>query len=130
MSMEVVVSYARGCDLKATAGYVLQALVRLDKGDTVLCRANRNSDTDFMVPLLAEGLGIPCTMYQTMLHEKAFDRDIRMVMKADKVVAFFPEEAPMHGGTGHVVEVAIRMEKPVEAYAISETGELRSVGET
>ena len=127
--MEVVVSYARGCDLKATAGYVLQALVRLDKDDIVLCRANKNTDTDFMVPLLAEGLGMECVMYQTMAHEKAFDRDVRMVKGADKVIAFFTEGSPMHGGTGHVVEVALRMDKPVEAYAISEAGELRSVGE-
>jgi hypothetical protein len=127
--MEVVVSYARSCDLRATAGYVLQALVRLGKDDIVLCRANKNTDTDFMVPLLAEGLGIPCVMYSTRTGEKAFDRDFRMVHSADKVIAFFTEDAPMHGGTGHVVEVALRMEKPVEAYAISEAGELRSVGE-
>ena len=49
---------------------------------------------------------------------QVFLRDVEMVQDADEVVAFFPEDAEMSGGTGHVVEKALDQHKPVRAYAV------------
>lgn len=49
-----------------------------------------------------------------------FERDIAMAQKADEVVAFFPPDDIMGGGTGHVVEKAIDVDRRVNCYIIQD----------
>lgn len=58
---------------------------------------------------------------------KNFLRDIVLLDAVDEVVAFFDPERVMEGGTGHVVEVAIRIDKPCRAYTLR-NGRLEEVG--
>ena len=48
--------------------------------------------------------------------DRVFYRDIDMVAKADVVLCVFPRNAPMEGGTSHVVEKAQDRGVPVYAY--------------
>ena len=58
-----------------------------------------------------------------------YDRDRSMVRDADLVMAFFPDEAFMEGGTGHVVQCALEEDIPVEAWAMKYDGSLTLVAE-
>lgn len=52
--------------------------------------------------------------------DQVFFRDIEMVREADVVLCVFPDEAPMEGGTAHVVEKAQDKGVPVYAYTADE----------
>jgi hypothetical protein len=56
-----------------------------------------------------------------------FKRDYELVSGADLVLAFFSEGSDMGGGTGHVVKAAIDREVAVEAYLVTDTGDLRTL---
>lgn len=60
--------------------------------------------------------------------EQVFLRDLDMVGKADRVVAFF-SEAELTGGTGHVVEAAMTKAVPVEAWWVWDDGTTVRIGE-
>lgn len=47
-----------------------------------------------------------------------YERDFRLVDAASRVVAFFPLDSFMAGGTGHVVKAALDRGVEVEAYAL------------
>lgn len=51
-----------------------------------------------------------------------YRRDYRLVESATKVVAFFPLDRFMEGGTGHVVKAALDRGITVEAFAITDDG--------
>lgn len=57
----------------------------------------------------------------------AFVRDNEMVTSSRGVFAFFSPGALMHGGTGHVVTVALRLGLPVEAYEPNDYGTIELV---
>lgn len=47
-----------------------------------------------------------------------FSRDVEAVAAADRVIAYFPADDEMEGGTGHVVDKALDQERPCEAYVL------------
>ena len=53
-----------------------------------------------------------------------FKRDYELVEGADIVLAFFREGSDMGGGTGHVVKAAIDREVAVDAFSVSEDGDI------
>lgn len=59
---------------------------------------------------------------------KNYIRDIVLVDGCDEIVAFFDPERVMEGGTGHIIEAALRMDKPCRAYTIR-NGRLEEVGD-
>jgi hypothetical protein len=79
---------------------------------------------------LADIMGVPCVPLMPFGWGRGgvYDRDIAMVEKADRVIAFFHSERIMEGGTGHVVEVALRKYVPIDAWAVDDSGNLLPVG--
>lgn len=73
-----------------------------------------------VVTALARAFSLSVTYYEPEPGGRAmiFYRDIDMVEDAQEIVAFFPEDGEMLGGTGHVVDTAINQSKPVRAYAV------------
>lgn len=57
-----------------------------------------------------------------------YRRDYTMVEQACRVVAFFAPEREMEGGTGHIVKAALDRGIPVEAYGLTEEGDLELIG--
>jgi hypothetical protein len=51
-----------------------------------------------------------------------YQRDYQLVEGATRVIAFFPLDHFMEGGTGHVVKAALDRGISVEAYAITDDG--------
>lgn len=56
--------------------------------------------------------------------DTTYNRDYRLVEAATKVIAFFPWDEFMEGGTGHVVKAAIDLGIEIEAYAVTNNGEI------
>ncbi len=56
--------------------------------------------------------------------DTVYERDFRLVEAATKVIAFFPWDEFMEGGTGHVVKAAIDRGIEIEAYAVTNNGEI------
>lgn len=48
--------------------------------------------------------------------EATYKRDVEMVRAADRVIGYFDGDAPMEGGTGHVMERAYIEGKPCQAW--------------
>jgi hypothetical protein len=53
-----------------------------------------------------------------------FHRDYKLVEGAELILAFFREGSDMGGGTGHVVKAAIDREVAVDAFSVSEDGDI------
>lgn len=107
------------------AQIILDELIELgDRGfDEILVRKPlRRAKRPFeaLVSSLAEVMGFRVTDFTPDVGGRAqvFFRDIDMVKQSDEVVAFFPPEHEMAGGTAHVVDKALDQKKPVRAYAV------------
>ena len=61
--------------------------------------------------------------------QSVYNRDYAMVSRADRVMAFFPADSPMSGGTGHVVDAALAKFAPVHAWSIDGSGNIERIGE-
>ena len=126
--MKVVVIGSKTFPLGAGAGFIKEAIALLKEDDTVFIRPTQGG-ADMMARLFCQVRGIRVVVYASKgPGPLAFQRDIEMVTDADRVVAFFDPAHVMEGGTGHVVEVALRMNKPVEAWTVR-NGNLERVGE-
>lgn len=81
--------------------------------------------------MVCSKLGIPVEMFMPEEggRDQVFFRDIEMVREADLVIAVFSENAPMEGGTAHVVEKAQDRRVPVYAYTDDGEGQWTRLGE-
>lgn len=127
--MKVAIIGSQTFPLGDGAGFIMAAVTALGPGDSVLIRPTQGG-ADMMARLCANARGRRVIVYASAgPGALAFQRDIDLVTAADRVVAFFDPAHIMEGGTGHIVEVAWRMGKPVEAWTLKD-GQLERVGET
>lgn len=125
--MKVAIVGSRIFPMAEGAGYILGAVTRLKTGDTVLTRPSEG--VDYMAQIFAHVRGLDVEVYRADgARGDVYRRDMQLVDDADKVIAFFDPDHVMDGGTGHIVETAMRKEKPVEAWTVVD-GELIRVGE-
>lgn len=95
-------------------------------------RAGIENQFESAVNLACSVLDIPVTLFQPEPggRDMVFHRDIEMVGKADLVVCIFPDDAPMEGGTAHVVDKAQDQRVPVYSYTYdAANGTLHRLGE-
>jgi hypothetical protein len=62
--------------------------------------------------------------YSEPAARSSYKRDNTMTGLANEVFAFFAPGQFMHGGTGHVVSVALRIGIPVTAYELNDEGQV------
>jgi len=109
-------------DVSIVAGHLLKTLVSLPPETVVLLRKGRTTvpgDFETLTQALCLQLHIDfewCIPDEGG-REAVFLRDIEMVTRADAVVAYFDADSVMQGGTGHVVDKAMDIDRPVYAYA-------------
>ena len=115
--MHVAVVGSRSFPIRRGAGYIFEVISHLTPADKVIVRPSEG--VDYLAKVMAEALGIPVIVFRSVGgREENFKRDVSLVDYADRVEAFFDPEHVMEGGTGHVVEVAQRMHKPVRAWTV------------
>ncbi len=133
--MKAVIVGSRALELDGdVAAHILHELIGLgERGfDEILLRKPLHRAArpfEALTASLAGVLGLTVTLCipEPGGRAQVFLRDVSMVSASDEVVAFFPEDAEMSGGTGHVVEKALDQARPVRAYAVVK-GELVLVG--
>lgn len=116
--MNVAVVGSRSFPVRRGAGYIFEVISHLTPSlDTVVVRPSEG--VDYLAKVMAEALGIEVVVFRSMGgREENFKRDMSLVSYADRVEAFFDPDHVMEGGTGHVVEVAQRVGKPVRAWTV------------
>lgn len=120
--MKVAVVGSRAVDLREISDHLLKTLVSLPEGTVVLLRRGRTTPAnEFEVFTQALCLQLHIDFEWCIPdeggREATYLRDIDMVSRADAVVAYFDADSIMSGGTGHVVEKGMDLDKPVYAYA-------------
>lgn len=131
--MKVAVVGNRALVLEQVVDHLLRTLVSLPVDTVVLLRKGRKTpagDFESLTQALCLQLHIN---YEWCVpdeggREAVFQRDISMVDQADAVVAYFAPDSVMEGGTGHVVEKAMDVDRPVFAYAPTGPGLVTWVG--
>jgi hypothetical protein len=100
-------------DMSKAVGPLLNELTKLPIGTTVLLRRPANGDPGHFEQVCAQicgslrGFDVVFFSPDTEQYSgraATYERDIRMASVGDKVLAFFPANKTMLGGTGHVVE--------------------------
>jgi len=115
--VNIAVVGSRSFPIRRGAGYIFEVISHLTPVDKVLVRPSEG--VDYLAKVMAEALGIEVVVFRSVGgREENFKRDMSLVDYADRVEAFFDPEHVMEGGTGHVVEVAQRMRKPVRAWTV------------
>lgn len=139
---KVAVIGSRTFPLATAAGHLLDVVTLCrDRGDTVLVRGRRDIDNevhavegvDHMVSVLCKALEVQCDIVSGLEYGPsrywAFQRDKNLVDMADHIVAFYDPDRVGEGGTAHVIDIAVMLDKHVGAYTVDETGELVAIGE-
>ncbi len=133
--MKVVIAGSHDAEPPVYAMHLLQQLAKLPLESVILLRAPLTGGHPGPIELLAESLarsldiGIEwCLPEPGTGREGTFIRDMVMVDKAEKVIAYFHPSRIGDGGTGHVVDYAQQQGKDVEAYAPIDDDELVWVG--
>lgn len=118
--MNVAVIGSRSFPVRQGAGYIFEIVSTLHPGSDKLL--NRPSEgVDYLAGVMAEALDIEVVTFRSAGGREAnFRRDVDLVEYADRIEAFFDPEHIMEGGTGHVVEVALRANKPVRAWTVED----------
>ena len=105
---------------------IIAAMAFLPENSELRVRANRAgrfaSPTEEWVAEICRVSGTDLHSFHTDVNCSSFPRDRQMVKGADRVIAFFPEDKFMEGGTAHVVQCALEAEVPVEAWAQTASG--------
>jgi hypothetical protein len=115
--VNIAVVGSRSFPIRRGAGYIFEVISHLTPADKVIVRPSEG--VDYLAKVMAEALGIEVIVFRSVGgREENFKRDVSLVDYADRVEAFFDPEHVMEGGTGHVVEVAQRMRKPVRAWTV------------
>ena len=121
--MKVIVGSRALWPTPEVASAVLAIMASVD--DSFAIRCNRKGEIASGTEELAQKIGeiLPRQVTRiSAITRTSFDRDNDMVRNSTGVYAFFAPGELMHGGTGHVVAVALRMGRPVEAYELDEQG--------
>jgi hypothetical protein len=95
-------------------------------------RAGIGNQFESAVHLACTILNIPFVLFKPEPggRDMVFHRDIEMVSKADLVVCVFAADAPMEGGTAHIVDKAQDQLVPVYSYTYdADSGRLHRLGE-
>lgn len=124
MRMAIVGSHE--ADLRLVAGHVLYLISTLDDRDELAVRPTEG--VDYIARVFGESFGHKVFTYSGGQREANYQRDRKLVSESDRVEAFFAPQRVMSGGTGHIVEVALEMGKPVRAWTTDPDGELVLVG--
>lgn len=110
----------------ALASTILSIIISTDAPVGVRFRVGvETSMTETLANKIANRVGREVSVWKVSPSDGSaagFLRDIRMVTEASHVYAFFGPGEEMTGGTGHVVEVALRRGVPVTAYHLDPTG--------
>ena len=127
--MNVAIVGSHSFPIRRGAGYIFEVVSGLKPGlDKALVRPTEG--VDYLAGVVAEAFGIEVVMFRSRGGREAnFERDASLVTYADRVEAFFDPEHIMEGGTGHIVEVAQRIGKPVRAWTVDEEDNLVMVGD-
>jgi hypothetical protein len=123
-------------DLRGEWGKVAIAAIlsTFDSDSTLLVRTSSGgvtaSPVEQVAVEMAEAKGIPIERFASTEGGRAatYHRDYRLVEQSDRIVAFFLRGQEMEGGTGHVVEAAIKKGATVEAWALGDDGEVTAIG--
>lgn len=116
--MNIAVIGSRSFPIRRGAGYIFEVISGLTPNIDILV-VRPSEGVDYLAKVMAEALGIEVVMFRSLGgREENFKRDVSLVNYADRVEAFFDPEHVMEGGTGHIVEVAQRMRKPVRAWTV------------
>lgn len=116
--MNVAVIGSRSFPIRHGAGYIFEVISSLTPNIDILV-VRPSEGVDYLAKVMAEALGVEVVMFRSLGgREENFKRDVSLVNYADRVEAFFDPEHVMEGGTGHIVEVAQRMRKPVRAWTV------------
>lgn len=122
--MKIAMVGSRDLNLRVYAGAILLEVANLEPGTSVLLRKGNTTPInpfEQFVAELASRLGHPvvwCTPEVGKGREATYERDIAMADKCDAMIAFFPPDKVMDGGTGHVVEKAIDANRRVDCYIV------------
>lgn len=115
--MNLAIVGSRTFPLQKGAGYIFELIAGLKLNDKVLVRPSEG--VDYIAKTLAEALDVEVVMFRAAGgKELVFKRDEDLVAFADRIEAFFDPDHVMEGGTGHIVEVALRANKPVRAWTV------------
>lgn len=130
----IVIVGSRGLKASPQVALAIANLMLMEQTDDYGIRGTRkmyvSSDTELTVFQL-------CLRFNKEIHQftsegvgraGVYQRDYRLVEGATKVIAFFPFDRFMEGGTAHVVEAALNRGITVEAYAITDDGSAVLVG--
>ena len=125
---------SRGVMSQHVARHVAWKMLALPPHTSILVRCSTRGDPrsfEASVEALALAAGHVVTYVRPALGGRAavFRRDYEMVDRADIVEAYFRHDMVMDGGTGHVVDAAIKRDKPVRAWVATEEGSVDRVGE-
>lgn len=116
---------SQNLDLKEYAQAIFDEIAVLPEGTHVLLRQGRTTGYGPFEQFVAEvcrRLNIDVDPYlpeEGQGRAAVWERDILMATQSDEVVAFFPPDEIMVGGTGHVVEKAIDVDRRVNCYIMS-----------
>lgn len=138
-SIKVAIVGSSKLDIAKAAGPLLNEMTKLPIGTTVLLRrpAHRSEEIGAFEQVCARlcmALGdLGPSWYEPDIEEfegraATYERDIRMARDGDRVIAFFPADAVMSGGSGHVVEKFHDVGKESECFAVQDDGSYHWVG--
>lgn len=118
----------------AVAAEVARVVGALRPGDTLLVRspdgARVTSAFELAATALAPAREVNVELYAPRERDRAavFHRDYRLVAGADEVLAYFPYETELDGGTWHVIHAAMQKGVPCRAFTITADGRIRLIG--
>lgn len=132
--MKVIVGSSDLWPTPALASHVLLLIAEDSEsiGVRVTKAGDPTSSIEEMVLRIAERFGHATNWFspQQIGSKAGFQRDVDMVGIASSVHAYFAPGAIMEGGTGHVVEAALRRGIPVTAYTLDKNGDVVEVATT
>lgn len=133
--MIVTIAGSTDFPIEVAAHGILRTIVTLPINAKLLLRKGLRRDANPFEKLVA---GIAATLSMptewcvpdTGGRRAVYLRDIAMVERSDAVLAFFHPDRPMQGGTGHLVDTALSIGRPVWAWTIADSRDaLVRVGE-
>lgn len=119
---------------KKIAERIDQLLDALDQGDTLLLRSpdgvRASSPFEATAAILAADHDLNVRYVTPDAPERAatYRRDYTLVEAADEVLAYFPDQSELGGGTWHVTHAAMQKGIPCRAFTITQDGRQRLIG--
>ena len=130
MTRKLVLVGSRTFPINTVTGTEIVNVIR-GYGEDIVILTRGSEGVDQFVMLAAPILGIRCFAYPAKGGADNFTRDIELVKDGDEIVAFLDPDS-LHDpntGTAHVLEAALRAEKPCRAYTLLPDGALVWAGE-